>query len=380
MRFFLFSLLLVLMMNLIGGCSPRRGYEALLLLGDVSAGEEPSRLKAKTAEPARIQVRIPVAPGFPVAAGFYGADLYLPQEPVKAGMLVVPGVAEEGKDDPRLVAFAYSLARMRFAVLVPELESMHRLEVRAENTDEVAAAFAWFRNRTELVPTGHLGMMAFSYAVGPTLLAAMAPEVGEDVGFAVGVGGYYDLHAVMTFFTTGWFHDGDDWQRGDPNRYGKWVFVEGNLDRLAEEGDRRRFQTMAERRKENLDAPIEDLALGLSEEGKALYRFIVNEDRERVPALIANLPEFLRRDIGALNLADKDLQKLQARLILIHGLDDPIIPHSESRKLKAALPAGQADLFLVRGLMHVDVTPGIIGSWRMWRAVMALLRERDGVR
>ncbi|UWZ77909.1 alpha/beta hydrolase [Geoalkalibacter halelectricus] len=367
-------------MSLMAGCSPRRGYEAVLLLADVAAGEEPSRLKATRPQPKRVPVRIPAAPAFPLSAGFFGADLYLPGEPVRAGVLLVPGVAEEGKDDPRLVAFAYSLARSRFAVLVPELESMHRLEVRGENVDEVAAAFAWFRNRTDLVPSGRLGMMAFSYAVGPTVLAAKDAAVAEDVRFVAGVGGYYDIHAVMTFFTTGWFQDGERWRRGDPNRYGKWIFVEGNLDRLEHESDRELFQEMADRRKDDLDAPIADLAEGLSEEGLALYRFITNEDRERAPELIAALPEFLRRDIDALNLADKDLGSLRARLILIHGLDDPIIPYTESRALKKALPAGQVDLFLVRGLMHVDVTPGLVGSWRMWRSVTALLRERDGVR
>ncbi|WP_305042502.1 alpha/beta hydrolase family protein [Geoalkalibacter sp.] len=371
MSVFLRSILLLLVVTLMLACSPRRGYEALLLLGDVASGDGPSRLKAASLEPERLKLR------FPISGGFIGGDLYLPGSAPAAGILLVPGAAEAGKDDPRLMAFARSLARARFVVLVPDLESIRLLEVRGENADEIAAAFRWFRGRSDLVPHERFGMMAFSYAVGPTLIAAMQPAPAEEVDFVVGVGGYYDLRAVMTFFTTGWFRDGDAWRQRAPNLYGKWVFIEGNLHRLAEPGDRTRLAAMAQRRKADPAAPIEDLAAGLTAEGAALYRFIVNTDRERAPELIDGLPEFLRREIAALDLADKDLGRLRARLILVHGLDDPIIPYTESRNLKAALRPDQAELFLVRGLMHVDVTPGLVGSWRMWRAVVTLLRERD---
>ncbi|WP_305044864.1 alpha/beta hydrolase family protein [Geoalkalibacter sp.] len=371
MRPLLYLLILVLMVNLLSACSPRRGHEALLLLADVAAGDKPSRLKAKSPEPERLKMR------FPISGGFIGGDLYLPGSAPAAGILLVPGAAEAGKDDPRLMAFARSLARARFVVLVPDLESIRLLEVRGENADEIAAAFRWFRGRSDLVPHGRFGMMAFSYAVGPTLIAAMQPSLSERVDYVVGVGGYHDLRAVMTFFTTGWFRDGAAWRKGEPNVYGKWVFIEGNLHRLAAPGDRARLAAMAQRRKADAAAPVEDLAQGLTAEGAALYHFIVNTDREKAPALIDGLPEFLRREIAALDLADKDLGDLRARLILVHGLDDHIIPFTESRNLKAALRPDQAELFLVRGLMHVDVTPGLVGSWRMWRAVLALLRERD---
>ncbi len=367
-------LIICFVLTLAAGCSPQRGYEALLLLADVSAGDEASRLKKQTPEPERVQVHIPGR------KGFIDGDLYLPGESPLAGILLVPGIAEEGKNDPRLMSFARSLARARMVVLVPDLKSLRQLEVSKKNVDEIAAVFEWFLLRDDLVSSERFGLMAFSYAVGPTLIAAMKPELADNVDYVVGVGGYYDLRAVMTFFTTGWFHDGERWQKGEPNHYGKWVFVESNLHRLTDPGDRARLRDMAERRKLDPDAPIADLAQGLTAEGEALYRFIVNEDRERASELIDNLPQFLARDIDVLDLASRIISQLSAHLILIHGLDDPIIPYTESLRLKDSLLRDQVELFLVRGLMHVDVTPGLLGSWRTWRAVLALLRERDGVR
>ncbi len=353
-------------------CSPRRSWEAALVLVDLEAGREPSRLKATTPEPRRQVVRFAV--GQPVARG----DLYLPAQDVLAALVLVPGAAEQGKDDPRLVAFATTLARARFAVLVPDIVSLRELKVTPENIHDVAATL---RQLQELpVAKGRpLGAVAFSYAVGPTLLAAAEPPLADGIDFILAVGGYYDLEAVLTFATTGYFRRDGQWRWLQPNRYGKWVFVKSNLDRLEAPADRRLFQRMIERKENDLEAAIDDLATGLTPSGKTLYRFVSNTDPRRVEDLLAALPAEIRADIAALDLSRKNLSALQARLILVHGKDDPIIPHSESLALAAALPPDQVDVFLVRGLMHVDMEPGLYGSWRLWQAILALLRERDEV-
>ena len=75
-------------------------------------------------------------------------------------------------------------------------------------------------------------------------------------------------------------------------------------------------------------------------------------------ALIRALPEPLRGDIESLDLASRSLQGLQAHLLLIHGRDDPLIPATESLALAAAVPPGQADVFVVGNLSHVEIHPG----------------------
>jgi len=85
----------------------------------------------------------------------------------------------------------------------------------------------------------------------------------------------------------------------------------------------------------------------------------------------------VRADIGELNLAEHDLGRLDIDLILVHGLDDNIIPWGESAALAAAVPPGGARLFLLEGLQHVDREFGGLDAWRMWRALSALLAQRD---
>lgn len=359
---------------ILSGCSPQRGYLAALVLADIAAGDQPSRLKRTTASPERRQI------SFIVDGIRYRADLYRPREEALAGLLLVPGAAEEGKDDPRLVALAITLARVRFAVLVPELTGLRELKVGPGNIGEVGDVFAWLASRPELAPQGRAGMVAFSYGAGPVILAALEPALMGKVQFIMTVGGYHDLVGVLTFFTTGYFQKNDRWCYLEPNIYGKWVFVRSNVDRLSDAADRRTLKTIAERRMLDPEAPLGDLESLLGPEGKAVYVFVTNRDPCRVPSLLKELPAGIREDVASLNPALRDLSRLRSRLLLIHGYDDNIIPYTQSIALARAVPEDQARLFLVQGLMHVDIEPGLLSRWRLWRAIDALLAERSGER
>ena len=107
-------------------------------------------------------------------------------------------------------------------------------------------------------------------------------------------------------------------------------------------------------------ADIADLAASLGAECRSVYALLDNADPERVPGLIAALPGAIRAEMAALDLSRRDLGALAARLILVHGGDDAIIPPSESRALAAA--AGEtADLYVVDGFSHVELGFGLIG-------------------
>jgi pimeloyl-ACP methyl ester carboxylesterase len=355
-----------------GSCHPWRSYEAALVLTDIAASDGPSRLKRTTRNPQRITVRYRTD-------GRRGqGDLYRPAAGIRAGLLLVPGVAETGKDDPRLVAFATTLARAGFAVLVPDLPNLRQLRVSPDDVGQLVDAFAWLVANPQLAPQRRAGMAAFSYAAGPALLASIDEAICQRVQFVFAVGAYYDLNQVLTFCTTGYYRQKGRWLYLQPNEYCTWAFVASNIDRLGKAEDRRIFRQMTQRKLADLTASTDDLVASLGKEGKALHAFISNRDPSRVAQLLKVLPIALRQDITALNLADKDLSRLSARLILVHGLQDRMIPYVESVALAKAVPEGQSRLFLVEGLEHVDVAPELPDRWRLWRSVCLLLAARDG--
>jgi hypothetical protein len=348
-------------------CSPSRGIEAARVLADLSSPNA-------TPEPGIA----PTAVAFPPGSGLAGGDLYWPAD-AKAALVLVPGVVPEGKDDPRLVDLAQIVVRARFAVLVPDIANLRAQRVSPEDAHAIAAAITWLAGCAEAATVPSVGVVAISYAAGPAILAALSPDAGPRVRFLVAIGGYYDLEAVVTFFTTGYFRTGPEepWQRGEPNAYGKWVFIAANAERLDDPHDRAALAAMAGRKLADLDADVADLRAGLGPQGRAVAALLDNRDPDRVPALIENLPEAVRSDLAALDVSRRDLSQLDARLLLVHGRDDPIIPSTESEALAAAAP-DDTSLYVVDSLGHVELGPaGLVDGWKLWRAVYRLLALRD---
>ena len=379
------------------GCMPARHYEAALVLQDFAAGSADSRLKQTTQKPLRKNL------SYTVSGRVHHADLYLPaalegcgvpgqayaSHCPRAALVAVPGAVPMSKDDPRLVAFATTLARAGFAVLAPEIVGYRALRIRPADVQEIADAFAYVSSRPELAPEGRAGMFAFSYSVGPALLAALQDDIRNRVRFVVGVGGYHDLPRAMRFFTTGWFEHDGHWQRITPDDTGRMVLAYSSLDYLKNETDRDVFDRMVAQRTRDPDADLSPLAAQLSEGARAVYELAVNDDPARFDELFAQLPSRMRADIDQLDLARHDLRPLKARLILVHGRNDNLIPWPESQALADAAPEGQARVFLIqRVLGHVDLSaPNLLAwrfwqedlpdLWRLWRVIDLLLAERE---
>jgi len=357
-------------------CSPPRALEAARVLADVAAGTEPSALKARTPEPERRSI-----PGAEADAPV--GDLYWPGEDAAAVLVLVPGAVQQGKDDPRLVAFATTFARARFAVLVPEIPNLRTRHLGPEDAQPIGAAIRYLGGcLAPAARAGSVGVAAISYASGPALLAALAPANRGLVGFVTAIGGYYDVEAVLTFFTTGYYREGPDapWRHREPNAYGKWVFVGANAARLAGPADRMALAEIADRKLEDLDADITDLRARLGPEGRAVMALLDNPDPDRVPVLIDALPAPIRADLRALDLQRRDLSQLPFDLILLHGRDDPIIPSTESQALAAAVPDERVSLYVVDRLTHIDLSPGgLLDGLGLWRAMYQLLSRRDAM-
>lgn len=375
------ALLALAISGILGSC---KVIDTALVLTEIMAGVGPSPLKMLTPTPVQAEVR------YPRNGELLEADLYLPgQGRPRAGVVLVPGIVPLGNRDPRLRAFAETLARAGFAVVAPAMPGYRKLQVHPADADVVAAAFQYLVVHPQWAPQGRAGMVAFSYAVGFAVLAALEPAIREQVQFIVGIGGYYDLTHVVTFATTGYFQVDGSWVQRQPAPYGKWVFLESTRPYLVNAKDRFLLGEMARMKLENLDADITPLAQGLGPEGMSVYRLLTNTDPARVSACIATLPEPIRAVLDGLSLYNKDLHALSARLILVAGQDDPIIPYAQSLLLARAVPSGQARVFIIHHVLgHVELRPARVfrGSFwsedlpdfgRLYGAIDLLLAERQ---
>lgn len=271
-----------LLLGLLAACAPERTIEAINVLGDISAGDSASRLKAATPSPERRTIRS-------VPPGRILGDLYWPGEHTEAALVLVPGAVKDGRRDPRLIAFANTFARARIAVLVPEISGLNAQHVSAEHAQPIGRAIQALTACTgPAEEPGSIGVAAISYAGGPTLLAALHPKIGARIGFALIIGGYFDAEAMITFATTGHFRESQDapWQYREPNAYGKWLFVQDNAQRLSDPLDQTALAEIAARKLEHPHADIADLRHGLRHEGRAVMALLDNHDPDRVHSLI----------------------------------------------------------------------------------------------
>jgi dienelactone hydrolase len=250
--------------------------------------------------------------------------------------------------------------------------------VRSTNVREVADAFRYLVSRQDLVTQRRVGVGGFSYGAGPVLLAALKPDIREQVRFIVTLGGYYDLRSIVAYFTTGYYRGapGAPWRYQRPNPYIKWVFTQSNADLLEHAEDRAALHRLADQAKAGAASPDPATVAALHADGQALVALLTNPDPERVPALVAQLSPRMRSELQGIDPASQDLSQLRAKAILVHGRGDTMIPYTESVALAAALPPEQVQLFLIEGFAHVDVQPQRSDIPHQLAAMQALLAQR----
>jgi len=369
-RLAIFGALLALA-PLLAACVSPESQEAMRVLSDIDAGSGPSDLKSLMPAPARTTIT------YDIAGRAYVADLYHPQQPIGAGLVLVPGFTPHGKDDARLVDLALSLSRARFLVLVPDLAGPREMRVRLEDSRGIADAAIHLAQMDLLQGQKGVGVVAISYAAGLAILATMESGAPAPIRFIVSIGRYYDTTTLATFVTTGRFRPapGGRWQSRNPHPAAKWFFLAGNIGLLDDAGDRNTLLAIAERRMDKPDAPVGDLAARLGPEGRTLLDLLENSDPDRVESLLRRLPASVQTHLQQLSLKNHDLSHLAGRLLLVHGREDSMIPYTESQALASAVAGSQ--LFLIDGFSHIDSDGvGLTGRLQLIDAMQALLKRR----
>jgi hypothetical protein len=75
--------------------------------------------------------------------------------------------------------------------------------VSSKDTAALSRAIRYAASQAGVGADASVGMVAFSYAAGTALLAAMAEDSRHNVRFVYAVGAYFSLEMVMTYLTTG---------------------------------------------------------------------------------------------------------------------------------------------------------------------------------
>ncbi len=358
----------------------RRGPRWLLALlamrALVGMLAEPVRLRAVAATTVAEALDLPVVR--PAAAevtrertdldGVEG-DLY-EVGPDAPAVVLIPGAAPRGIEDPRIVQLAEAIARAGRTVFVPQLEVYEETLVTADIDRLVAATRALSDE-----PRGPAVLLGTSFGGSLGMLAAADDRLEGRVALVASFGAYADLLGVLQAATTGHSLVGDQriaWE--DPHPDAEQI-VRDQLADLLDPADRRQLRRL-----------LDDTLAVADADGpaRAAHALLTNEDPARTAALARRLPTEVRQrlaEVSPVTVADD----LDAPVLAMHSVRDPAIPFGELRRLEEALP--HARIITLERFDHVeldlqgprDVLEALGDLRRTWRfATEVLAAESAG--
>jgi hypothetical protein len=248
----------------------------------------------------------------------------------RSAILIVHGVNPTGKNSLDLVRISEGLAQSGFEVFVPDLAEMRKLHLTPEESGNIKEAFRFIGRDA--------GVACFSYGCGPAVAAAGDPSIRDHVRFVLAFGGYFDIRGALEFLVTG---------PEPPVAWAKSDYLAANPDLGA---------TAAERRQ--------------------VVSLFASATPEQFRMRFQNLSASIQTRLEAISPA-KYLPQLRAPLILVHGLEDPVIPSQQSVEFAQAARARDlsCSLTLLRMYGHVNqVQPGLGVSSLAWFYIPEALR------
>lgn len=324
----------------------------------------------------------------PTRFGDIAARRYRPVRLTGPTVLIFPGVHGGGVDEPRLVALSRRIAGANATVLSVPLPDLRRYQITTRSTDMIEDVILWASNDRGLAPNGRVGVVGVSFAGGLALVAAGRPSVRGRITALFALGAHADLPRVIRYLC---LSAGAPQTLLPPHDYGVVLMLRASvalmvppeqtaaLDRaLVTFLDASSADGTDREKAARLFQEAKDAERMLPEPSRSLMHGVNTRDMNALGPLLAPHAE---RIGGDPSLSPARSPAATAPVFLLHGIDDNVIPSSESieidRYLRGAANSN-VDRLLTPLLSHAEArndagfraTRDLITFWtRMWKAV-----------
>ena len=307
----------------------RTGVRAALLVAQVVPDFPFKPQTWFTADPTRTEI------GYPLADGRGVADLYEPAGDGRhAAVLLFLGVNPAGRDDERVVNLATGLAGAGMVVMIPWSDTMTQKRIAVEEVDNIVRAFEHLR-RLERVDPERAGMGGFCVGASIAAPAAQDPRIRDQVKFVNFFGGYYDaLDLMRAIASESRFYD-EDIEPWDPDKLAREVFTNHLIESVPDMAERELLTRRFVDREEGVTIEPE----GMSPTARTVYELLSGPDPAETERLLRSLPAEFLASMQAVS-PSVNIDKLRARVLIMHDREDALVPSEESRRLADALEDG----------------------------------------
>lgn len=272
--------------------------------------------------------------------------LYSPREGLPP-IVIVPGAAPAGIEDPRVNLVARALSRAGREVFIPQLE-LYREHFTESDFDTIARAIVTLSGRAR--PSQPVTVLGISYGGSFALVAAADPRVDEKISRIAVLGSYFDLVGLVQAVTTGVSQVEGRTIPWDAHPLAREILY-ARATELAPEPDRMQL----------IDALGGKGDPGaLSPEVRALYDLLTNRDPSRTFRLAEGLGSEARRFLDRFSPATVARQ-IDVPVLAMHSTDDPVVPFGELTRLARGMP--EAQTVAVSLFRHVDFDASSLRQW-----------------
>jgi dienelactone hydrolase len=345
MRPLAFGLALLLVCTLALWRPARVAVQALLLLPALFPSAPVDPLALVTPQPSHEQQTLTYADG----TGTVDTQLYAPPGGGRHGAVVLLLGAGDLPRSDLAVRFAEALARLGVVVSVPESSGMLAERMSFDEVDAIRASVNALRARPDVDPS-RVGIVGLSASGGLGIVAAAQPDLRDSVRFVNSFGSYDDALQLLVDVASRTIKVDDGTVREwEPEARTVEVVSNALVDAGVDDADRTELLSGPTRER------AEAIAAGFSPDVVARFQRI-------------SPSEYLAR--------------LHARLYLMHDVDDPFIPFTESRRLAASAPPGEVARFTQFSIFshvipdrEVPWQTFVPDVWRLFWHVHAVLME-----
>jgi dienelactone hydrolase len=301
--------------------------------------------------------------------GDVAAQMYTPATHYRRTILLIPGIHSMGIEEPRLTTLAQDLAATGLQVMAMALPDLQRYRITPHATDVIEDAVTWMTARADLAPDGRVGIVGVSFAGGLSISASGRPSIRDKVAFIVSFGGHGDLRRVLRYIATGDAPRVRGVTVHPPHDYAASVVLYGVADRgivPAEQVAPLRAGietfllasqlTLVDMNQANTTfARAREMQKTLPQPAETLMSYVNDRAVAKLgPRLVPYLDQLGAGDPA---LSPELAPPPAAKIYLLHGDGDTVIPTGESRLLGDALQQKGANVHVLLSslITHAEV-------------------------
>jgi pimeloyl-ACP methyl ester carboxylesterase len=287
-------------------------------------------------------------------------------------MVVVHGVHRLGIDEPRLIAFSRALAAQGIEVLTPQLPGIADFRVSRDSVVTIGEAAKELRR----LSGAKVGIFGLSFSGGLALIAAADPRYRDDIEFVVAVGAHHSMERVAHFFVT------DEAMRPDgsvqkipAHEYGPLVLIYSHPEDFFAAND----VPAARACLHNVLYEVTCDASSLSAGARQIMSHVFAHDKAFFHDAILASAEGHKQEYADESPEGK-LGGLRAKVLLLHGAGDDVIPPTETEWLAREIPPGLKEEVLISpAISHVEMgaKPGLVDQYRVVEFIAEMVEEAE---